>query len=231
MMQFIKPWEKLKVSAGTTTKDFNSLYKKNEINKLLRIERSNVVYAKQIHNNDVAIVSKRVLESTIKRVDGLITKEKNICLVIKTADCIPVFYYDPFSKIIGIAHAGWRGSLKGISEKMVEKLISLGAILKEIRVHLGPHIKKECYEIDKSLALKFIKKFGKRDIISRINNKIYLDLAMVNYKQLINLGIRINNITISSQCTFCEDFLYYSYRRDYNKSFKFNEMSSYILRR
>ncbi len=230
MRQYIKLWQNLDIVAGTTTKYYNQQCKKGEISALLKIQTKQAVYAEQIHGSKIKIVTEKHRGMIIKGVDGLITKAENLYLIIKTADCVPLFFYDPLIEIVGIAHAGWRGSYTNIATKMINTLVNLGASPKNIKVHLGPHIKVECYEIDNLLAKKFIKKFNNQSIVSFTKGRKYLDLSGVNKLQLEREGILAKNISISPHCTFCEQSLYFSYRRDVTKRHKDREMISFIAK-
>lgn len=204
MNKLIKHWQKDKVNCGTTTKLLGSFTKFNDPRKfreVFKLRLNNPVYAEQVHGNNVAVVTSEDCGKEIKNADGLTTNSNNLCLVIYTADCIPVFFYEPVKKIVGLAHAGRKGSLINISGNTVKQMIKLGANKKNIKVHLGPHICKNCYE---------------------------MDLASVNINQIVSFDIPRSNITITKYCTYEDDDFFYSYRREKPKTREFNEMISYI---
>lgn len=145
--------------------------------------------------------------------DGFWTKEKNISLVIKTADCVPVFFYDQSAGIIAAAHAGWRGTAKNISGIMIDTLESEGCDILDLSCVIGHSIASCHYQVKENVAEKF--KGYKKAIIHRGNER-FLDLASVNKEQLLTKGVNASRIHILSECTYCNADMP-SYRRDGEK--------------
>ena len=145
--------------------------------------------------------------------DGFWTKEKNISLVIKTADCVPVFFYDQSAGIIAAAHAGWRGTLENISGIMIDTLESEGCDILDLSCVIGHSIASCHYQVKENVAEKF--KGYKKAIIHRGNER-FLDLASVNKEQLLTKGVNASRIHILSECTYCNADMP-SYRRDGEK--------------
>lgn len=230
MKQFIKHFPGDNLFCLTTTKAFGCLSKTLVLEKLcniFNIERNRLIFAGQIHSNKIALV-KSLESSVIWGVDGLITGCLGIYLGIRTADCLPLFFYDPDNRLIGIAHAGWRGSLLGLSLAMVKNFIALGSKVSNLRVHIGPHIQRSCYEIGGDLADQFVKKFNDSSIIEKKLNKTFLDLKKVNIYQLLKVGLQPKNITFDDYCTFCNHDLFFSFRRDFKHDKHFSQMISLI---
>lgn len=204
MKQFIKPWRNNKCVAGTTTKLMGSFTKYQDplvFRKTLKLTKKDIITAEQIHKNHVVIVTKDDFGSPVKNADGLVTKDNNLFLVIFTADCIPIFFSDLKNRVIGLTHAGRRGSLMNISGNTVKMMKKIGAEVKNIKVYLGPHICRQCYG---------------------------WDLAKVNLSQLKESGIPLRNITVSKFCTFEQRDIFYSYRREKPDTTIFHEMISFI---
>ena len=160
----------------------------------------------QIHSPNVVIIDKPGL---YYGVDGLVTNVSNIILCLKVADCVPIFLFGLKSKIVGLVHAGWRGIINGIVQHSLEKMLKLGADIKEIKIYLGPSIGKCCYEVDNDVAAYFNK-----DMKIKLKN----DKWKVGIKEqiryfLMETGVLPENIEISDICTF-EKQKYHSYRRD-----------------
>lgn len=125
-----------------------------------------VVTASLVHGNTIAIVETRDAGTVIPDADALITKSKNIFLSITVADCLPIFYFDPVQQVIALAHAGWRGVLSEIAEKVVRKMTELGSNPVDILVGIGPHICVEHYDVKPDVADQFAK-YGGDVIIQR----------------------------------------------------------------
>lgn len=160
----------------------------------------------------VGITKPRDIES----VDALITNEKNVTLVTYYADCTPLFFVDVKNKAIGLAHAGWRGTVGKIGEKVVKKMGErFGTDPADLKCAVGPAISKCCYEVDKACADEFYKldeldcdKF----IFPKENNKFMLDLLETNRQILLKSGVLPENITVSDICTRCNSGLLWSHR-------------------
>ncbi|MCH5303366.1 MAG: peptidoglycan editing factor PgeF [Ruminococcus sp.] len=152
----------------------------------------------------------------IQSVDALITNEKNVTLVTYYADCTPLFFVDTKKKAIGLAHAGWRGTVGRIGEKVVKEMCKkFGTEPKDLKCAVGPAISKCCYEVDKSCADEFYKLEDldvSKFIFLKKNNKFMLDLLETNRQILIKAGVNPNNITVSDLCTKCSSDLLWSHR-------------------
>lgn len=186
--------------------------KKKKIFEKFNLKWKREISLFQKHTTKIFIVNK----SFPKKIgDGLITKEKDLLLKIRVADCLPIFFFDPKKEIIGLIHAGWRGTLKEISKKAVLLFKNLGSYPKDILVWIGPSIGKCCYEVKEDLIKKFSKTFPdfKRKIIFKRGGKYFLDLKETNRLILLKEGLKKKNIEISPICTFCNKN-YFSFRRE-----------------
>lgn len=184
-----------------------------------------LILPEQVHGDKIAIVDKKNKKKIIKGVDGLITKEKGIVLGITTADCLPILFYEPERKIAAAVHAGWKGSLKRISQKAAQTITRLGGNIDKIIVVIGPHIKSCCYDIDEKRANSFKKEFGSEVRIKR-NDNFFLDLTKVNLIQLLESGVKEENIEILPYCTYCHSDVFFSFRKSKDCH---GEMLSFIV--
>ena len=195
---------------------FDSLSKVNENRKLvsniLGIKTSNLITLKQIHSSNVINIKERIEPEEIEG-DAMVTSKEGICLGILTADCAPILFGDFEKKIIGAAHAGWRGLYGGIVENTLENMIQLGAKIKNICVAIGPCIQKNNYEVGIEFYEKFIdKEKTYKKFFLKENNKIWFDLpGSISFKLQL-LGIK--NIQSLNKCTFSEKRSYFSFRRN-----------------
>ena len=184
----------------------------------------------QTHSNNVIYFEN---EKSIKNKlsgDAIVSKAKNVGFGILAADCAPILFYDPKNKIIGCAHAGWKGALNGIIKNTIKKFNELNSINTDLIAVIGPCIKKENYEVKEDLYEKFISQ-NKKNIIffKKINDDKYIfDLRGFINNELINLNIQdIVNINID---TFSEKELFYSCRRSqFNKEKDYGRCISVIL--
>jgi len=177
-----------------------------------------ISYAEQVHSNKVEFISK---PGTSLNSDGLITdRNSNLILVIKTADCIPIFIYDKIEGNYGMIHAGWRGIADRIHVNAIKNISNIGSKIKNISIVIGPSIKSCCYEIGEDL----IKIFEEKHVV-RKKNKNYLDLSDCIISDFKDLGI--NNIKLNEICTY-EDHRCHSYRRESDVS---GRMYSFITKK
>lgn len=175
-------------------------------------DHNTFVRAVTSENKGVGIYKPRDLHS----VDALITNEKGVTLVTYYADCTPLFFVDIKQKAIGLAHAGWRGTVGRIGEKVVKKMTELyGTNPADIVAAIGPAISVCCYEVDKPCADNFYALSdldSSRFVFPKDNGKYMIDLLETNKQILISAGVKNENITVSDVCTNCNSELLWSHR-------------------
>ena len=173
--------------------------------------------------------------------DGLITQTPGILLAILTADCLPVILVDAKRRVVGVFHAGWRGTVKRIVEKGVgEMQRCFGASPADIRAAIGPGVHGCCYNVGPEVRTQFESQFEygsklfreieesdpvreKYPLLfltarapghSELPKKIFLDLVEANRRQLLAAGVAAKNISASPLCTACGTDLLFSYRAE-----------------
>src|SRR5580698_7633637 len=109
----------------------------------------------QIHSPQVLVVETPWTAETRPRADAIVTRMRALAIGISTADCGPVLLADPHARVIGAAHAGWRGALSGVVEAAVEAMERLGAERGQIRAVIGPMIRQANYEVGADLIARF----------------------------------------------------------------------------
>jgi YfiH family protein len=180
---------------------------RKELAKKYKFDNSKLQFMEQIHSNIVKIVS---ADTNVHTCDALITDKMNTPLMVMVADCIPILLYDHTKKIIAVAHAGRAGTFENISKNTIEKMKEeYHCNPKDIEVVFGPSIEKCCYEVSEELAKQTANLFGEEYVENR-----NIDLQGINKKQLLEVGIKTENITITQICTKCSDEPYFSYRKD-----------------
>jgi len=178
-----------------------------ELAKKYKFDNTNLQFMEQIHSNIVKDISP---DSNVQTCDALITNQENTPLMVMVADCIPILFFDHTQKVIAVAHAGRAGTFENISANTITKMVKdYDCNPNDIEVVLGPSIQKCCYEVSEELAQEAILKFGEEFVENR-----YLNLQAINKKQLLDVGIKAENITIEQICTKCSDEPYFSYRKD-----------------
>jgi len=173
-----------------------------------------VFTARQVHGNDVLVATRDALESRppFPEGDSIVTREKGLPIAVRTADCLPVFLYDPVHEAIGIIHAGWRGTQAGIAGEALAKMTEEWQTRPEdVRAAFGPAIGSCCYEVGEEFREYFPKETSVRE------GQVFLDLPAVNQRLLIEAGVRLKNIKPCGICTCCSKDCF-SYRREKNRS-------------
>lgn len=160
-----------------------------------------------------------VRERDYRDVDGLVTASGKAVLAVYYADCLPVLFADKAARVIGAAHAGWRGSVGGIVTEMISRMEEMGASKKEIRVLIGPSICGACYEVGEEVleearkALRRAGLSGEDPLIFRADGeRRSIDLAKLNLALLAASGIPKEHITLPDICTRCNPELLFSHR-------------------
>lgn len=183
------------------------------------------VAGEQTHGMKVKVVSKehkssgsRTTASACRDIDGLVTKESGILLTAFYADCIPLYFFDPKEKIIGVAHAGWKGTVGEIAKEVVSTFQKLGANLEDILVTIGPGISQTHYEVDQRIVNFIEPELQKQVLIEKQNQQYLLDLKALNREILLKCGILRHNIDTTNYCTYRDEALFFSHRRDKGKT-------------
>lgn len=196
------------------------------------INFSKIVIPEQIHSTNIDIFKSLIKEKweKIEETDGLITKEKGIVLTVATADCTPIIFCDKENEIIGISHQGWRGSVKRMAQKMVDKVVEAGGKIDKIRVAIGPSIGECCYDIDDDRYYEFRAEFDgySNKIFHYRSGRWYLNLAKLNFLLLLEKGVKKENIDFFPFCTKCDEEMFFSFRRE--KKLLAGEMFNFIVK-
>ena len=170
---------------------------------------------KQIHSNIVNKVDKDNIGQIIDG-DAIITNEKNVPLLILTADCVPVVLVDKVNKAVGLVHAGWRGTYGKIcSETLQSMKENYNTNTEDVVANIGPSIGKCCYEVSYDLVEKFSALLPNADekIYEIRDEKYYLDLWEINTQILKEFGVLKSNIINMNICTSCNCDRFFSYRK------------------
>lgn len=182
----------------------------------LGIDYRDLVCAQQVHGSIARYIQETdkgkgalSYDTVLPDTDALITHERNLPLAVFTADCVSIFLYDRKTPSIGLVHAGWRNTRDNIVGKTVKLMQKeFNTEVKDLFVGFGPAITSCCYTVVEDFM-----DFFPRDLIKR-NNHYYLDLAGINKKQLLGLGVRDKNIFDSQICTSCHNEEFFSYRKE-----------------
>jgi hypothetical protein len=186
----------------------------------LGVEPRSVRYARQVHG-DVCLDADAVAAGGLVGTgDALFTRERARALAVFTADCVPLVVADPESPALGVAHAGWRGTVRGIAGRLVAALVArAGARADRLRAAIGPSIGPCCYEVDEPVVTPLREAFPGswerwvRPVAGRPDHW-WLDLWAANADQLVAAGVPPGSILSPRLCTGCRQDLFFSYRKE-----------------
>jgi YfiH family protein len=173
----------------------------------LNLSFDNLCFLKQVHGTNVCIAQKGQQTG-----DALVTNQRHLILAVSAADCYPILFHDPINKVVGAAHAGWRGTCARIVESVLIEMVKLGAEISNIKVAIGQGICQKNFEVGREVIAAF-SEAGFPNACWQ-DNKI--DLVKSNIFVLEQMNILPQNIWSMNRCTFEEDF--FSYRRDKGKT-------------
>ena len=180
--------------------------------KALNIKPDQLVFPEQVHSDHIAIVNE---PGIIQQCDALITNRADLFLSVQTADCFPVLIFDTEQKAAAIVHSGWRGAAKNITGKTIEKMKKIfNSQSDNLLIAVGAGIQQSCYQVNKKTAMNFDEKY----LLPDTPGHYKLDVQAVIIDQILETGVRPENIERDTVCTHCNEGLYFSYRRNKNNS-------------
>ncbi len=182
--------------------------KRGEFLRSLGLRPENLVRVKQVHGSKVVVAENPDRAFLETAADGLVTRVPGLVLGIRTADCAPVFFWDPIRKAAGIAHGGWKGVKEGLLNQMLktfEKRFKTRTT--DLRIAIGPSIRRCHYEVGKEFLGFFPGFYFAQDAL-----KGHLDLCGSIKSRLVKRGIPEGQIFDAGLCTVCENKKFFSYR-------------------
>ena len=186
---------------------------------LFGVGENDACVTNQVHKTDVRIVTaadKHIcLGPTPYEADGIVTAEQGLPIFCFIADCVPVLLWDANNRAAGAVHCGWRSAVGDILKNAVDAMVSLGAEVQDIRAAIGPSIGACCFETDDDVPDAItVWLSGETEglFVRRADGKTMVDLRLSNARRLLQLGVPVQNIDLSDECTFCSHDKYWSHR-------------------
>jgi len=220
-------YKSLNCGVGSNDKKINISKNLKKVCKKISCSKNKLVLLNQIHSNKVISINK--IPKIKPKGDALITSKNKLALGILTADCAPIFIFDPKIKIIAAVHAGWKGAYNKIIYKTVNNLKKKGSDIQDLIAVIGPCISKYNYEVKKDFLKKFTNQNKKNiSFFKFTKKKIFFSLNDYIRNQLINIGIK--NIEIINKDTYLRKNNFFSYRRSLkNKYYDYGRNISVIM--
>lgn len=206
------PFSSLNVSLSAGDKLNHVIENRAQIAGILGFSLNQLVTLKQVHSVTVLEVTRQPDPDDIPEADAFVTRVHGLALGILTADCTPILFADPEARVIGAAHAGWKGATGGIAEATVAAMVDLGARPDRIIAAIGPTISGPNYEVGPEFAADLIR--DHRDAENRITKpdggREHFDLPGFVFDHLIAAGVGlVDDLGI---CTYAEPKKYFSHR-------------------
>jgi polyphenol oxidase len=191
-------------------------------------------YAEQVHGKEIQVVTKTLAgagnssrEAALQAKDGFVTNEPGVYLHALFADCVPLYFYDPVHRAVGLAHAGWKGTVLQIAKATLETMsAAYGTKPRDVLAAIGPSIGGCCYEVDDQVIARVDKALNELGIASaqesiyqlKSDGKFMLNLQQLNRQIMIKAGILPIHIEISTLCTSCRTDSFFSHRKEGGKT-------------
>ncbi len=216
------PWDTLNLSWARPDPAENVRENRRRVCTALEITPERMVQAGQVHGVGVRIVdvadagcgaSER--STLLAPADALITDAREVYLLACFADCVPLLFYDPRRPAVGIAHAGWRGTVAGMGEATVRAMAeAYGSRPGDLRVVIGPAAGPCCYEVGDEVIAAVEQRFSgaKQRLSGRTNGRAHLDLWEANRITLLAAGVAPEHIETSGICTIHHADRFFSHR-------------------
>ncbi len=210
------PWQSLNLSTTGGDSRENVIENRKRIFKVIKRPVDSLFDAWQVHgNNIIQVIEPRGLENKPQKADGLVTDKADITLFMRFADCVPILLFDPINGVIGIFHAGWKGTLRKIVSRGVKVFIDrYHSNTSDIVAGIGPSICADHYEIKEDVAQIVEKTFKKKsdEVLTYSKSGIHFNLSKAN--QIILQESGVNKVEKSKICTACDTVKWFSHRAE-----------------
>ena len=222
------PWSSLNV--GGTVGDDAARVNENRVRSFGALGRrlDSLFDVWQVHSAEAAFAeAPRGAGEEHKKADIIFTDRQEVTLYMRFADCVPILLYDPARAVVGMAHAGWLGTVRGAAREAVLAMTRhYGSRPAEILAAIGPSIGPDHYEVGPEVVTQVQQTFGPTavDLVERREGKAYLDLWRANRAQLEASGV--HQIEVSGVCTACHLEDWFSHRAERGRTGRFGALMS-----
>lgn len=223
-----EPWSSLNV--GGTVGDELERVKKNRQRSFQAMGRTpeSLFDVWQVHSADVVCAhAARAEGDSLRQADIVLTNKPEVTLFMRFADCVPILFHDPRKSVVGVAHAGWMGTLRDVPASTVNAMkANYGCNPADILAFIGPSIGPDHYEIGADVILHVMQKFGdeSKKVLKSHAGKIHFDLWKTNQILLERAGV--GSIEIAGICTACHTEDWFSHRAEKGRTGRFGALIS-----
>lgn len=223
------PWNSLNLG-GNVGDDAAAVRRNHErMYAALGLNQSRACTVWQVHSADTVIASGPVLNRRwLALADSMVTDQPDTPLAMRFADCTPLLFYDPFQGVIGIAHAGWRGTVQGVASNTVRTMAqAYGCSPANIQVGIGPSIGPNRYQVGEEVVAAVLARFGTTDGLIRrdpADGSAYLNLWEANRLDVQRAGVE--QVEVAGICTAEHTDEFFSHRAEKGRTGRFGAVLS-----
>ncbi|MDI6769466.1 MAG: peptidoglycan editing factor PgeF [Anaerolineales bacterium] len=221
-----KPWASLNV--GGTVGDQVERVRENRQRAFasLGLDAATLFDVWQVHGINVVIAdAPNPPQSPHQKADAILTDKPGVTLFMRFADCVPVLLYDPLRKVVGLAHAGWLGTVGGVVRAAVEAMQArFGTQPADLQAAIGPSIGQDHYAVGPDVVAQVRQAFGgdASGLLATIDGDIHFDLWAANRLLLEQAGVR--QVEVAGLCTACHLEDWYSHRAENGRTGRFGAL-------
>ena len=224
------PWNSLNVG-GTVGDDLKRVRANRNLSlQALGCDPATVFDVWQVHSADVVCATApRPDHESVQQADIILTDKADVTLYMRFADCVPILAHDPHRGVIGVAHAGWKGTVRDVATSLVDAMKrQYGCEPSDIVAGIGPSIGPDHYEVGADVILQVMQKFGDDSVqlLQSQDGKIHFDLWKTNRLQLERAGV--GNIQVAGICTACNTQDWFSHRAEKGRTGRFGALISLL---
>jgi YfiH family protein len=208
----------LNCGPGSRDEAANVVENRARVAEILGAKPDRLLSVSQQHSADAITAKKPWDAAKLPEADAIVTSTPGLAIGILTADCAPVLFADGEARVIGAAHAGWRGALSGIIEATVEAMQKLGAAPERITAVIGPAISQKAYEVGAEYVERFLAEEPESEAFfmnDEGSGEPHFDLPGYVGERLARAGV--GTIADLGLCTYCEETRLFSYRRSQHR--------------
>lgn len=220
------PWASLNLGGSVGDDSAHVVENRTRVFNAMKRRADSIHDVWLVHGTEIIYAdAPRPLSEPSPRADILFTDNPAVTLFMRFGDCVPILLHDPIKNVIGIAHAGWMGTLRGVVGAAVEGMKShYGSDPKNIVAGVGPSIGADHYQVGADVIAQFAEKFPQdiNQITQTRNDGVYLDLWKSNELQLKNAGVE--QVQVSGVCTACNLDDWFSHRAEKGKTGRFGAL-------
>ncbi len=220
------PWDSLNLGGTVGDERVNVIENRRRIFEAMGRKVESIYDSWQVHGTHVICTTcPRPLDGLHEKGDAILTDRPDVTLFMRFADCVPIFLYDPVREVIGIVHAGWRGTVERVISVTVERMReAYSSRPADILAGIGPSICADHYQVGPEVVAAAQAAFGAEcdQILVQNNGSIHLDLWQANRLCLEQSGVR--QIEVAQECTLEHADLWYSHRGEKGKTGRFGAL-------